>query len=81
MLVLVQHIDGTAGHQVDEDRAVGVAPPQREVVHPEHARADLDGWFGYLSDEPDQRHPARARRRTVREAGAGAAAQCRRDRV
>ena len=34
-----QHVDGTSGGEVDEDRAVGMATLEREVVHAQHARA------------------------------------------
>lgn len=45
----LDHIDGAAGLQIDQDRGVPVAASQREIVHAQHGdRADIRIGYGAL---------------------------------
>jgi hypothetical protein len=69
-----QQVDGLVGFDVDQDRAVDVALPEREVVHPEHPRCRGLG-LRQAADQPQQRRLAHPSRQSLGQAGAGAAGQ------
>src|SRR2546425_1587347 len=50
---LCEQIHGTMGFQVDEDGAIGAAPPERKVIHPQDFRG-LDCCCSPLFGQPQQ---------------------------
>jgi hypothetical protein len=77
---LGKHVDGPAGLDIDQHRAVDMPLAQREIIHAQHQRGP-PSRVGRGADQPQQRRPARRIGQPAGQPGTGPATQRQADRL